>query len=56
RNIEEWNKKAASAFIKYTGVNTDTATALYCTLMIFEILRKKYPDRYNVAVSRLRDK
>jgi len=56
RNIEEWNKKASPVFIRYTGVNTDTATALYCIHVVLEIFRKKYPERYNVVISRLRDK
>lgn len=50
-DMEDW-QKVIPIFSKYTGVDTATAEALYCIMMVFKILRKKYPDIYFAVIER----
>lgn len=49
KNLEEW-RKVIPIFTKYTGIDTATAEALYCIMMILKTLRKKHPEKYFAAV------
>lgn len=49
KDIEGW-KKVIPIFTKYTGMDTATAEALYCIMMILKTLRKKHSEKYFAVV------
>ena len=56
RNIKskkEWEKEAASLFIRYTNTEAALANALYCFETVLEIFCKKYPQKYTEVINQL---
>lgn len=53
KNVDDWNHRAAPVLMRHFGINAATAEALYCIQKIFEVLYKKYPERYRAAARAL---
>lgn len=45
-DFHAWKEKGVPVLVEHTGCTEEEAGVLYCVLMIFEILSKKYPDEY----------
>ncbi len=52
-NFSDWESRALSIFINYTGVTSNYANILYYLVSIFDILYKQYPAEYARIIEQL---
>lgn len=49
-SLPEWKAHAESLFISYTNVSMETASALFRIYLFLALLKKKYPEHYEMAI------
>jgi hypothetical protein len=51
---EHWKEEGVPVLVSYTGTTKEIAGALYASFLLFEVLRRKYHERYMSVVQELR--
>ena len=54
QDYADWERRAAPQLSAYTGVPYEAARALYSFFVILEVLRKRYPEKYEAVLLELR--